>query len=126
MRRFARLTLALLLALGSLTAFPLASSGATYAVKAVKNDNGKWRWNPDFRHIVKGNRIVWKNPSGKRHTVTAYGGGWSKDVTLSSGEQTAKRFKKAGSFSYRCKKHSSLAADGSCNGMCGQIHVTAS
>lgn len=125
-RRLGRFSVAALVALASVVTFSAGSSGATYTIKPGKNADDKWVWKPDFRHIVKGNRIVWKNPSGKRHTVTAYRGGWSKDVTLSSGEQTAKRFKNAGSYYYRCKNHSSLADDGSCNGMCGLVHVTKS
>ncbi len=111
-----------LLVIAALGVFAAPSTGATYRVRAGKNADGDWVWKPNFRHIEPGNRIKWTNPTGKRHSVTAYGGGWSKDVTLSPDEVTYKKFNSEGVYRYRCKFHSSVS-NGSCSGMCGIIHV---
>lgn len=95
----------------------------TFRVKAA-GDPGTYHWQPDFRHISKGDKIVWKNPTSANHTVTAYKGPWSKNSTIKPGERTSFRFRKNGSYKYRCKTpgHSTLT-NGECNGMCGEIHV---
>jgi plastocyanin len=85
---------------------------------------GSFRWEPTVRRIAKRDRIVWKNPTGTSHTVTAYGGRWSKNTLLSPGEKTAKRFRRAGVYKFRCTiaGHSSLQS-GQCSGMCGRVRV---
>ena len=85
---------------------------------------GSFKYSPDFQHINKGDRIVWKNATGSTHTVTAYKGRWSKNTTVPAGERTAFKFRRNGAYSYRCTQqgHSSLV-NGECNGMCGEIHV---
>jgi plastocyanin len=85
---------------------------------------GSFRWAPTIRRIAKRDRIVWKNPTGTSHTVTAYGGRWSKNTLLSPGERTARRFRRAGLYKFRCTivGHSSLQ-DGRCSGMCGRVRV---
>ncbi len=97
-----------------------AAFGDTHRIKATAGN----RWNPDFQHIHKGEKIRWKNPAAhdKTHVVKSYGGNWDKSVTLQPGEGTGKRFKRTGSFKYRCTLHSTLSG-GECNGMCGLIHV---
>lgn len=87
-------------------------------VKATRDQT----WSPDFKHISPGKRLVWKNPTGKDHTVTAYGGNWSKNTTLTPGSKTRKKFKREGTYRYRCTIHSTLSGD-NCSGMCGLIHV---
>ena len=94
-----------------------AALAASYTVKA-----GGGEWNPSFKKIEKGDRIVWKNPTGKKHTVTAYRGDWNKNTTLKPGEQTSKRFRKRGVYKYRCVPHSAMV-EGKCKGMCGTIKV---
>jgi plastocyanin len=97
----------------------------TSRIKASGSAPGSYRWGSGFKHIQKGDKIVWKNPTGATHTVTAYAGSWSKDSSVPSGGQTAFKFTKKGSFKYRCMQpgHSSLSG-GECDGMCGEIHVT--
>lgn len=93
----------------------------TYRVKATAADE----WKPDFRHIVVGDRIAWKNPADldTLHDVKSYGKNWDMEkVNLSPGEVHRKRFKRPGSFRYRCTIHSNLE-NGTCSGMCGLIHV---
>ena len=93
--------------------------GDTFRVKATAND----KWNPDFKHITRGDRIVWVNPARHDtvHNVIATSSNWNKSVTLSPGERTGKRFKKNGTYKYKCTIHSS----GKCGAgdMCGIIHV---
>jgi plastocyanin len=98
-----------------------AALADTRRVKATAND----KWDPDFRHITKGDRIVWKNPArhDQVHNVKAYSNNWNKFETLSPGESTRKRFRRRGTYKYRCTLHSDLD-NGQCSGMCGIIHVT--
>lgn len=86
---------------------------------------GSYKWGSGFKHITKGDKVVWKNPTGAAHTVTAYAGSWSKNSNVPSGGQTSFKFTRKGSFKYRCitQGHSSLSG-GECKGMCGEIHVT--
>ena len=111
-------------ALVALMALATPTTAASFRVKA-SGSPGSFRWQPDFRHINKGDKIVWKNPTGSTHTVAAYSGRWSKNSTLPSGGRTTFRFRKTGAVLYRCTQpgHSSLSG-GECNGMCGEIHVT--
>lgn len=92
---------------------------AREVVKATADD----RWNPDFVHVAKGEKVIWKNPArlGEDHTVTAYGRNWSKNVFLRPGEQTSKVFRDRGTYKYRCTLHSNLS-NGTCTGMCGVVH----
>jgi plastocyanin len=79
-------------------------------------------FDPGKVSVQHGTRVVWRGACGT-HTVTAYGGNWSKDVVISKGETTGKTFKKAGLFKYRCRFHSTLSS-GVCSGMCGRVRVT--
>ena len=100
------------------------AGGGRVRVKAA-GDTGSWHWEPDFRHIVKGTVVVWKNPTSATHRVTAYTNNWTKDTSVPAGESTRKRFKQPGAYGYRCSipGHSSVSG-GECSGMCGEIHVT--
>ena len=120
-----RRVLVSVLALIAFMAVATPTPAASFRVKASGSSPDNFKWQPDFRHINKGDRIVWKNPTGATHTVTAYSGDWSKNSSVSSGERTKFRFRKTGTFLYRCTQpgHSSLSG-GECNGMCGEIHVT--
>ena len=120
-----RRTAVLVLALTAVLAFPGASTGATFRVKASGDSPTNFAWMPDFRHITKGNRIRWTNPTGATHIVSAYSNNWSKNTTIAPGERTSKVFNKTGSYLYRCTRpgHSTLT-NGNCDGMCGEVHVT--
>jgi plastocyanin len=98
------------------------SAGFANAAVVVKATATR-HWNPASTSISRGTRVVWKNPTGVRHTVTAYGGGWSKNVTLTPGAQTGFTFNSAGTFKFRCRIHSSVV-NGVCSGMCGVVKVT--
>lgn len=97
------------------------SLGDTTRIKAVKKD-GKFVWNKDFVSIAKGDKVVWRNPTNVKHTVTFYEGA-SKNTTIGPDERTSKKFKTKGAKYYRCRIHSTLS-DGECNGMCGHVHVS--
>lgn len=109
------------LAVVSLVAFAGPSTADTFRIRATSDRE----WSKPFKHINKGDRIVWKNPTSGTHTVTAYAGRWNKNATISPGEKTSFKFRRNGSYKYRCTQpgHSSLV-NGECNGMCGEIHVT--
>lgn len=91
---------------------------APVRVRATSNNT----WSPLEQHASRGQRVVWTNPTGRRHSVTSYGRNWSKDTVIRAGERTRKVFRSTGTFRYRCRFHSRL--DGTdCRGMCGRIVV---
>jgi plastocyanin len=90
----------------------------TFSVKAQGNDT----WKKLHTYIGKGDSVRWKNPDSEVHDVTAYSGRWKASATLNPGDSFKKRFKKKGTFGYRCAIHSGIV-DGKCQGMCGLIHV---
>lgn len=101
-------------------ALPLPSLGDSFRVRATHDD----RWDPSSRNVVRGDRVVWSNPTGVEHNVTAYGGNWSKSTTLLTGDRTAKTFRQTGTYRYRCTFHSRLSG-GRCSGpMCAVIRVS--
>ncbi len=112
---------AVLGALGLLLTIPGLATADTVKVTAARSD-GSWTWQPDVRHAAPGDRVAWTNPTQKVHTVTAYGKGWSKSVTLQPGDRTSKAFSAKGSYYFRCTRHSHLH-EGECHGMCGYVHV---
>ena len=108
-----------LAALLSFSALSVASFGGTVRVKATSNKT----WNPSSKTVAKGTKVVWKNPTGTKHTVTAYSNNWSKDTTIKPGERTSKTFNNRGTYKYRCTIHSIVSLEGTCSGMCGRIKV---
>lgn len=100
----------------------LALSAPTMAARTRIKATDDRTWSPDFKHVVPGTKVIWKNPTDRSHTVTAYGGGWSKNSTVSAGSRTSKTFRNEGTFRYRCTIHSTVT-NGDCSGMCGTIHV---
>jgi plastocyanin len=97
-----------------------AASGAVL-VRGIRTDSGRNVWRPRIVDIARGQTVKWKAVEGT-HTVTAYGGNWSKNVTLSQGEATTKTFNNNGTYRFRCTLHSTLS-NGTCNGMCGKVVV---
>ena len=115
MSRSIRVFLVAAMSVGLIAAPALA---APVRVRATSNNT----WAPVEQHASRGQGVVWRNPTARAHTVTSYGGNWSKDSVISAGERTRKTFRRAGTFKYRCTRHSRL--DGAeCQGMCGQIVV---
>ena len=108
---------------GGLTAALLVSSATpgltdTSTVKATASDT----WKKVHTYIGKGDSVRWKNPDTETHDLTAYGGGWKVNEQLAPGDTFKKRFRKKGTFRYRCVIHSGIVG-GACKGMCGFVHV---
>ena len=98
---------------------PTPSLGDSFTVRARDST-----WKPVVREIHKRDRVVWRNPSDRVHTVTAYGSNWEKDTTIVPGDSTAKRFRRRGTYKYVCTIHGDVE-NGQCEGMCGRIKVLA-
>src|SRR5687768_4108477 len=79
-----------------------ASQADSFRVKAAGSESEGWTWQPATRQVNVGDRVVWKNPTDKTHTVTAYGKRWNKNSPVSPGERTKASFKRAGRYKYRC------------------------
>ena len=118
----ARLIVLLALVGGVLVGLPTSAGGASVTIRATAT----FKWNPDFKHVVKGTKVIWRNPTSITHRVDAYGANWNKFTAISPGGSTSRIFRKSGVYKYRCsiQGHSTLQ-NGVCNGMCGKIHVTA-
>ena len=77
-----RRLLALTLAVISLSlAVP---AGGAVVVRATFNASNDPVFKPRTTQVARGTRVVWRSVEGL-HTVTAYGGNWSKDVIVSAG-----------------------------------------
>ena len=102
----------------SVVAIPRVALASTIVVKAATGD----KWNPTHAYIGKGDYIQWKNPTSKKHNVTAYGAGWTYSKILVPGATVKRQFNNTGTFRYRCTYHSAIV-DGKCQGQCGFVHV---
>ena len=98
------------------------ASAASYTVKAARA-SGDWAWQPKSKAIIRGDKIVWKNPTSATHDITAYGSNWNKFTVLDPGDTTSKRFWQTGTYKYRCRLHSARPPGEPCSGMCGSITV---
>ena len=103
----------------SAVAEPQASRGPVRATKTVKAIGTGWT--PTTVRISTGDAIRWKAISNT-HTVTAYGGNWHFDQNLPMGAVLRHTFRRAGTFRFRCRIHSTLV-NGRCSGMCGRVVV---
>ena len=101
----------------------LTSAGFAQASVVIKATSTR-RWNPATTSVAHGTKVVWKNPTTSPHTVTAWGGGWSKNTTIAAGGgHTAFTFQARGTYKFRCTFHSTVVS-GVCSGMCGVVKVT--
>jgi plastocyanin len=91
------------------------------AITKTTRATGGNRWKPKHIYITKNDRVRWRNPTSRTHDVTSMGG-WSYSTVLSPGEAARRRFRRTGTFRFRCARHSGIV-DGQCRGMCGVIHV---
>ncbi len=101
--------------------FASTSRAATTRIRATGDD----RWRPAHVFIVRGDRIVWRNPTERLHDLYKWKGRWKRgylDRRLKPDERFVKRFRHTGNYYFRCVRHSSIV-DGVCRGMCGIIHV---
>lgn len=88
--------------------------GSAQAANVVKAKNNM-TFAPDSITIQVGERVEWRNPSKRAHTVTStsgspYGRGanWLKDSKLNPGGSTRFAFEQAGTYNYRCMVHSNM------------------
>jgi plastocyanin len=108
------------LALALATGLVLSFAGTANARERVRATDNQFR--PARVAVSIDEKVIWRNTGSRAHTVTAYGGNWSKDSTIFSGDRTSRRFAEAGVYKYRCTFHSNLDG-GQCNGMCGRVTV---
>ena len=92
--------------------------GGTASVNATDNDT----WSPAGKTVAKGTKVVWKNSADEAHNLASYKGAWSKSASLPEGGSTSFKFRKKGTFKYRCTIHSKMEGT-KCDGMCGKIVV---
>jgi plastocyanin len=107
------------LALVAVAALVLLPATTAQAAERVRASGTSFR--PARLSVNVGTRVIWK-AVGATHTITAYRGDWSKDVTLQAGDTTSFRFRSSGRYLYRCRIHSTLS-NGVCSGMCGKVIV---
>ncbi len=119
MRR--RLTIIATVIVVMMAVFNAGSAGAASSFRAVGGASG-FHWAPGSVRVAAGTRVVWKAVTGT-HTVTAYGGKWKKNTTISRGGTTSFTFRSRGVYHFRCRFHSVLV-NGACRGMCGKVVVT--
>lgn len=91
------------------------TSAATYTVSVSTSG-----FDPVRRVSSPGDRIFFQWLDGP-HTVTAYAGDVFDSGTRSSGAGYSYLYPGGGSVRYRCTLHSTLSAEGVCDGMCGTI-----
>ena len=108
------------LALALASGLVLSFAGTAHAREVVRATDNQFR--PARVTVSVGEKVIWRNTGNNPHTVTAYGGNWSKDSTIFEGERTSRTFANSGIYRYRCRFHSSLDG-GQCNGMCGRVTV---
>jgi plastocyanin len=106
-----------------LAGVPAVSQGGTARIKAV-GTFPNFAWSPSSKTVAKGTTVVWKNTTANKHSVTAYGKGWSKNSVIHPNKNTKFTFTKAGTYFFYCRFHSSVS-NGQCSGsMCGKVKVT--
>ena len=111
------IVLAMVAATGAAAQGRRAPKRATKTVKGIVT-----HWSPTTVRISTGDTIKWKAVSGT-HTVTAYGGNWTFNHGLATGQVEDRTFRRAGTFRFRCTIHSTLT-NGHCSGMCGKVVVS--
>lgn len=126
---------AISLALIALLILVLPALPASAAKSRVKAKVGQNKWQPVHTYIGRNDIVIFKNPrpqnvSKRRvHDVTSIQPkrwknrlGFRLAKTLNPGDKIQKKFRRKGTYRYRCVRHSAMV-DGRCQGMCGFIHV---
>ena len=65
-------------------------------------------FSPATAHVSKNETVVWKNTAGFQHSVTATGGGWSKNSVIAPGGHTSFTFHSNGTYRYKCRFHAGM------------------
>jgi plastocyanin len=104
------------------TALSVLFAGMALSAQRIVTIRDNDSFDPAVRRAVRGDVVIWRNPTGDTHNVTAYGSNWSfRSGNFDSGS-VRKRFRNVGRYRYRCTLHSDLDA-GVCEGMCGVVRV---
>ena len=101
----------------------VASLGSSAYARPVLVRGVGTHWSPSAVIVERGGVVKWRGVS-KFHDVVAYGGNWSLHEALPVGATVKKRFRRTGTFKFRCTYHSALIGT-TCTGMCGSVRVTA-
>lgn len=109
-------------AVAAAAAMVLSVPGTAYAETFKVNAKDNDRWGPVHTYIGKGDKVIWRNYTNRRHDVRSIGGNWSYFRDLPRDTKVGRFFNKTGTFRYRCARHSAMV-DKKCQGMCGVIHV---
>ncbi|MGH2723889.1 MAG: cupredoxin domain-containing protein [Actinomycetota bacterium] len=120
-RRVWRRVLAIGIALVLVVAMSAVALAAVQKVKAV--DGNKFK--PKHAYIERLDKIKWVNKDNITHNVksTNLKKNWKYGPkTIKPGESVSRKFKKLGTYIYRCTLHSAIVS-GVCEGMCGFVHV---
>jgi plastocyanin len=120
-RRSARLMIVAVLAASFIPSFSQPASADTFRIRAA-GSFPSFNWDPSVRRIHRNDRIRWVNNQGNNHNIRAYGGNWRYRKSLGPGTTRSRRFRRRGTFKFRCAIHSSISS-GQCSGMCGRIRV---
>ena len=107
------------LALALASGLVLSFAGTAQAREVVRATDNQFR--PARVAVSVGEKVIWRNTGNNPHTVTAYGGNWRKDETISPGNERP-TFNQAGRYKYFCQIHGSVDG-GQCSGMCGRVTV---
>lgn len=126
---------AISLALIAMLMLMIPALPASAAKSRVKAKVGQNRWQPVHTYIGKRDVVVFKNPRPRNvskrrvHDVTSIQPkrwknrlGFRLKKTLSPGDKIKRKFRRKGTYRFRCVRHSAMV-DGRCQGMCGFIHV---
>jgi plastocyanin len=108
MRRTARATVASLLALSiavpaAAAARPPGDRGGSEVRRVRMIDSGINRFRPARITIDRRDRVRWDNVGSLTHTTTSNDGDWVGRV--SPGDSFTRRFRRTGTFTYRCTIH---------------------
>lgn len=108
------------LALALASGLVLSFAGTASAREVVRATDNQFR--PARVAVSVGEKVIWRNTGNQTHTVTAYGGNWSKNSTIVPGARTSRTFDQAGRYKYFCSIHGDVVG-GQCTGMCGRVTV---
>jgi plastocyanin len=78
----------------------------TAPVDITNLSSGKFAFDPKVTDINVDDKVLWRNKTNEKHTVTSDTGDF--DVTLGAGGTEERRFQKAGTYAYHCKIHDGM------------------
>lgn len=87
-------------------AFVLAIPGMAGAKEVIKATSSN-TWKPKKTFVGTDEKVIWKNPTSAKHTVTGKGA-FDFDEKLKPGEKTSHKFSDPGTYKYHCKIHDGM------------------